>query len=222
MSPKDVAETAVAILASLGGGGAIVFGLSGYLGKQWADRSLAKQHQEYARLNIEFQSKVDVLGLVHKLRTQEEFTRLEGLWKAVANVQNYLGGLAQLGLTLSYEDKDEQRRWEAQNRRMFEDFLNNAQMFLRENWLFIPTPIAHLAAKALSIANLERHNYAGSAKFLNLDVATLAMSPGVGEIRKSYFEELRRVNDEFDKTVNELEVLMRGHIAGSPAKDPVA
>ncbi len=35
------------VIGSLGGGSIIVFGLSGYLGKRWADRALEKQKQEY-------------------------------------------------------------------------------------------------------------------------------------------------------------------------------
>ena len=38
MSFEDVAKVGAAVIISLGGGGAIVFGLSGFLGKAWVDR----------------------------------------------------------------------------------------------------------------------------------------------------------------------------------------
>src|ERR1035437_9857313 len=104
MNLKELPESTTAILPSLGGGGAIVFGFSNYLGKIWADRGLEKQRHEYSQLNIAFQSQLeiatrrlqvelDALALVHKLRTQEEFTRLAGLWKHIANLRNYFAGL---------------------------------------------------------------------------------------------------------------------------------
>jgi hypothetical protein len=129
MSLKELAEIATAILASLGGGGAIVFGLSSYLGKVWADRGLEKQRHDYSQLNIAFQSQLematrrlqvelDALALVHKLRTQEEFTRLAGLWKHIANLRNYFAGLVPKGLTLGFEDPQEQARMNAQIRHL--------------------------------------------------------------------------------------------------------
>jgi ribosomal protein S21 len=95
MAPKDVLEISLTIIASLGGGGAIVFALSGYLGRVWADRTLARQQQEYAQLNITFKNQLDVatrrlqieldaIGHLHKIRTQAEFEKMQELWKRIA------------------------------------------------------------------------------------------------------------------------------------------
>jgi hypothetical protein len=46
----DAFRVAAAIIASLGGGGAIVLGLSSYLGKVWADRALEKEKHKYAEI----------------------------------------------------------------------------------------------------------------------------------------------------------------------------
>ena len=65
MTFTEIAELAAAVIASIGGGGAIVLGLSGYLGRIWADRAVEKlraenardlerERQEFARLNAEF------------------------------------------------------------------------------------------------------------------------------------------------------------------------
>jgi len=64
MHISDVFETAAAVVASLGGGGAIVWGFSGYLGKVWADRGLERQKHEYSQLNIAFQVSVRSTHLV--------------------------------------------------------------------------------------------------------------------------------------------------------------
>jgi hypothetical protein len=45
MTFPDVVKLAGAIMASIGGAGTIIFGLSTFLGKLWADRALAVDRQ---------------------------------------------------------------------------------------------------------------------------------------------------------------------------------
>jgi len=83
MTVKDTLEIGASVVASLGGGGAIVFGLSNYFGKIWADRALEAQRQENARLNLELghqlalvteqvKSSLQIAALEHQVR----FSRL--------------------------------------------------------------------------------------------------------------------------------------------------
>jgi hypothetical protein len=53
MTFTEILETAASVVVGLGGGGAIVFGLSGYLGRVWADRALERQRQENAKVNLQ-------------------------------------------------------------------------------------------------------------------------------------------------------------------------
>ena len=53
MTFTEILETAASVVVGLGGGGAIVIGFSGYLGRVWADRALEKQRQENAKLNLQ-------------------------------------------------------------------------------------------------------------------------------------------------------------------------
>jgi hypothetical protein len=48
MTVKDVFQVALAVLASVGGGAAIVFALSSWLGKVWASRILEQERAKYA------------------------------------------------------------------------------------------------------------------------------------------------------------------------------
>lgn len=48
MSAADAWGIATAVLVSLGGGGAIVFGLSSWLGKVWADRLMQREAQAHS------------------------------------------------------------------------------------------------------------------------------------------------------------------------------
>jgi uncharacterized membrane protein len=52
MTFSEIAEMAASVIVSLGGG-LIVFGLSSYLGKVWANRVLEKQRRENTQLNIQ-------------------------------------------------------------------------------------------------------------------------------------------------------------------------
>ena len=61
MTITEILETGASIITSLGGGAAIVFGLSNYLGKRWADRALQDQRQEHARLNLELAHQLGLL-----------------------------------------------------------------------------------------------------------------------------------------------------------------
>jgi len=49
MSAHELFELSGAVLASLGGGAAIIFGFSSWLGKVWANRLMTKEKAEYAQ-----------------------------------------------------------------------------------------------------------------------------------------------------------------------------
>ena len=67
MTFSEIVEIGASVIVSLGGGGAIVFGLSGHLGKLWADRAIENQRQEHARINREVTHQ---LGLLTEQRKQ--------------------------------------------------------------------------------------------------------------------------------------------------------
>lgn len=226
MSLKELAEIATAILASLGGGGAIVFGLSSYLGKVWADRGLEKQRHDYSQLNIAFQGQLematrrlqvelDALALVHKLRTQEEFTRLAGLWKHIANLRNYFAGLVPKGLTLGFENPQEQERMNAQIRQQFNQWLNNANMFLAEEALFIPKAICDVAERATKAAMEEEYNYTMFEPYLRPQtIPSGPLKQPLVDMRQEYIQANADCFKRFSAATEELEKLMRHHIAG--------
>lgn len=61
MTVTEILETGASIIASLGGAAAILFGLSSYLGKIWADRALQEQRQQHATLNFELTHQLGLL-----------------------------------------------------------------------------------------------------------------------------------------------------------------
>jgi hypothetical protein len=220
MTTKDVLEISTTILLSLGGGSGIVFGLSNYIGKRWADRALEEQKQKYAQLNLQFQSQLDIasrrlqvefdaLSLIHKLRTQEEFSRLAELWKRMANVRDYFEAIAGLGLSLGYSDEEMQKQQNEKMRMQFNDWLAKAQQYLSEEMLFIPKHIAEAAAMTLKEAIRETFTRAGFLPYLGIDV------PMTVKYREYAAEYLAN----YKSGCAHLEELMREHIAGGGSSD---
>lgn len=77
------------IIASLGGGGLIVAGLSSWLGKLWADRLMARERADHEaqlarlRANLEHQNQTQIEALRTELRVTEE-KHLKGFQDRVA------------------------------------------------------------------------------------------------------------------------------------------
>lgn len=74
MSTQIAFEIAGAVLLSLGGGGVIVFALSNWLGKFWADRLMAREtarhSQDLAMLNADLQARVDHFSQTYKQKIE--------------------------------------------------------------------------------------------------------------------------------------------------------
>lgn len=207
-------QLAAAIIASLGGGGALVFGLSSYLGKLWADRALEKERHKYAgileaakseleRATNRYQVELDSLTLVHRLRTTEEFSRLGQLWRHMAILQDALVGTAGLGLVIVPAGPEQQKKYEEMLRSEYEEALREARKFYLEEKLFIPTTIAECAESTLGAAVKEKNFYDIFSKH-KLTTA-----------RDQYTQNLQVFVDSFQTGMGRLEKLMREHIEGT-------
>jgi len=72
MIMKQIFEIAAAILTSIGGGTVILFGLSNWLGKVWANRILEKEKSELAKEFEDYKTKMDVeVDRISKIRDKE-------------------------------------------------------------------------------------------------------------------------------------------------------
>jgi hypothetical protein len=165
MNLKDVLEVSAAVIASLGGAGAIVFGLSSYLGKVWAERGLAEQRQKYEQLNIAFSNQLDIatrriqieldaLGHLHKLRTQAEFERMQELWKALSALRIAIDILPDK--TQHNAESLNVLEYLIQNRSLeLAERISEAQSILDDHTLLIPKDIADLANQTVELARDE-------------------------------------------------------------------
>jgi hypothetical protein len=112
MSGYDVLKVVVGVIASLGGGGAIVLGLSGWLGRVWAERLMERERHEYAQAlesdrakygreleelkakyehtHRRLQAELEKTIYGHQLKTQTEFNALRELWRRVPPLEDAL------------------------------------------------------------------------------------------------------------------------------------
>jgi hypothetical protein len=206
-------QLATAVIVSLGGGAGIVFGLSNYLGKLWADRAIEKEKHKYAEIlqtakgeldkaTNRFQVELDSLSLAHKLRMTEEFSHLGQLWKYMAILSYSFNLTAGSGLRSMPADKDERQQYEVKLRSNYEDALAEAHKFFLEEKLFIPKAIADSAESTLMEAVRERNFY---------DLFHRHYEP---EVRREYTKNAPTLLEKFNDGMNNLEVLMREHIEG--------
>jgi hypothetical protein len=206
MTALDMVKLAGAILGSIGGAGAIIFGLSGFFGKLWADRALEDHRQKYNQLNMQMQHdldnaskrlqlELDTLGLVHSLRTKEEFSRLSALWKRFANLTFAFHEMSSPGLVVVPAHEEEGKRYIAKLSEDFEAALRDAQNFFAEEMIFIPEPIVKAAQDtiypALRVPYLEIIHESGGRKAA-----------------------LWKALEQYDSGLRRLEQLIRQHIRG--------
>ena len=77
MTLEEIVKIATAILLSLGGGGAIIFAFSSWLGKVWADRIMAKERANFEREITALKASLEKTNAesVEKLKTDLEIFR---------------------------------------------------------------------------------------------------------------------------------------------------
>lgn len=206
-------QLGAAIVTSLGGGTAIVFVVSNYLGKLWANRVLEREKHKYAgmlqtakseldKATNRYQVELDSLKLIHTLRTTEEFTHLGKLWKHMAILQDTFKASSGLGLRVVPAEENERKKYLATLRIDYEKALIEARQFFLEEKLFIPNTIANCAELTLGAAIKEKNFY--DVFFKHPDPVSQSV----------YTDSLPGLLDDFQAGMIELEKLMREHIEG--------
>ena len=236
MNAYEAWKLAAALIASLGGGGAIVLGLSGYFGKIWADRGLERQKQEYAKLlerqkqeyaelsirltnQLELASKrvqveLDRLGVLNKLRSESEFQELVELWKGIARLRFAFGRLPNEKYDLQASaDAVPHHRVYLKFSAQFEKRLCEVVELWSEKALSIPQNILQMSGQVLNIAEDEWvfvQRYPDPFDGTALELSDQKALADFRERRSKHW------NDFFLKS-EELLAAMRKHLQGNQA-----
>ncbi len=213
MTFTDILKVVGTIMASLGGGGTIVYGLSGFLGKIWADRALQDDRYKFDQLNLQLQNQLadnsrrlqielDAIGLVHNLRTKEEFTHIAALWKSFAGLDAALHAMLSAEILF---DVGETEKWNSYKVEFVDNYkkaLSNTQQILAEEMIFIPVTIAALAEDIVQGLQSEHLHYT---------VGSWIDHP---HLEPKYMALKSTVMNDFAEKHVKLEGLIRAHIRG--------
>ncbi len=87
MDVSSAFEVAFAVLASLGGGGLLVFGLSSWLGKVWANRILESDRRLYTEELERLRGELEKTVHAYRVQFETEFNALCDIWAKVSAVR---------------------------------------------------------------------------------------------------------------------------------------
>lgn len=90
-------QVALAVLVSLGGGGAIVFGLSSWLGKVWANRILEADRRRYNEELERLHGQLEAAVYANRVQFETEFNALSDIWAKVSAVRATIGQVRPVG-----------------------------------------------------------------------------------------------------------------------------
>ena len=92
MNVIEVFKVSAAILGSVGGAAAIIFGLSTWLGKVWANRILEKDKLKYTteleKIKTELQNESQKQNLMFSLYFEGQFKLYNDLWVSLSELQS--------------------------------------------------------------------------------------------------------------------------------------
>ena len=92
MSVTDVFKISAAILGSVSGAAAIIFGLSSWLGKVWANRILEKDKLKYTseleKIKAKLQTESQKQNLMFSLYFEGQFKLYNDLWVSLSELQS--------------------------------------------------------------------------------------------------------------------------------------
>lgn len=91
MTWEEVFKIVSSMLFSLGGGGAIVWGLSSYLGKIWAGRILQYEQSQLDKLKKDYENELDKLKKEHEVKFSKLHSEKAEAIKEIAQKLDQLG-----------------------------------------------------------------------------------------------------------------------------------
>ena len=92
MTWEDTFKIVTAMLTSVGGAGVIIFGLSSWLGKVWANRILEKEKSELARITKEHEIRFSELHLERAQTIKKLYVELDDLYQSMISLLKYFQG----------------------------------------------------------------------------------------------------------------------------------
>ncbi len=127
MSVSEIFQVSVAIIGSVGGAAVIIFSLSSWLGKVWANRILEEDKLKYSTefeiIRNKLQSESEKQNLMFSLYFEGQFKLYNNLWVSLSELQN--------GVEMLWAEAN------SKNLKNFISVLNKAKKQIRSSALLI-------------------------------------------------------------------------------------
>ena len=191
----DVIKIVAGVIAALGGGGAIVAGLSSWLGKVWADHLMAEEKVKYEKELERLAKQLERKNYVSKVRSDAEFAIYQELSKVFFDVvvaQNDLFTYYQFDVTLP--DKTAQQELCKQRYETARLAYNSAIASLHKNSPFIDKDFFERFNDILRDIKLQLFHY-----------PSFYVAEDAAETKR----ECKKVFDECSKRTNEIDERMK-------------
>jgi hypothetical protein len=198
MSIDEIFKISSAILGSVGGAAVIIFALSSWLGKVWANRILEKDRLKYSteleRIKNQLHSEAEKQQFVFSLYFEGQFKLYNDLWVSLSELQNEVEKLWAEAST--------------RNLRTFVSALSKAKQQIRNSALLIDQN--HYNEIMDVIDSLENY-HVGKEKLINTRRNIENVSQGeIHEIIERNRHNRERINTFVEHMLDE----MRGQISG--------
>jgi hypothetical protein len=189
MSPGDVynvdltevSKIAGAVLLSLGGGSAIVFACSSWLGKVWAARILENDRLAHARelehMRAEYdraarmtQGQIEKTTFVHRVQFETEFQALSRIWAALAKLRAAMSVLRpKVRLSSANETPGEELKALRERFNLFQERITELQAAVHHHTPFYPADLVKPLSNVIETAMAEQFDLATSGEDRSID-----------------------------------------------------
>lgn len=161
---KEVIQTALAILGSIGVGGAIIAALSSWLGKVWAERLMAKETAKYREELERLTKQLERKNYVSKVRFDAEFAIYRELCSLTDEMERAVYMLFPAEIDHLPKDEDEQKKlFQQRYENAYSTYLK-ASKSLSKNSAFIPKDIFDLFDKMKNLCRMQVNLYPHSLR----------------------------------------------------------
>lgn len=153
MDVSSAFQVALAVLASLGGGGLLVFVLSSWLGKVWANRILESDRRRYSEELERVHGELEKAVHVHRVQFETEFGALSEIWAKLSAVRATMGEVRPM-TDIRDPDEDPDARFQRRFRR-FQEAFNDFVRAVDDRSPFYPEDIYQELSAAIQVARRE-------------------------------------------------------------------
>ena len=197
---KEIIQTALAILGSVGVGGAIVAALSSWLGKVWAERLMAKETAAYREELERLTKQLERKNYVSKVRFDAEFAIYRELCALTDEMERAVYMLFPAQVDHVPKDEEAKKELFAKRYEVASSALFHASKSLSKNSAFIPKEIYVLFVKVEKLCGMQVNFY------------PYYLKSGEDKLDRKLELECWSRTLEIDKAYEELQEKLRDHL----------